>query len=209
MTISKLIAPDNEALHIVASVLRSGGIVAFPGDTSYGLAVDVQNPEALDKLIALKGRHAAQPFPVLVSDMTMLEEYGKLDELAEELVTSFMPGPLTLVLPREMKGLPDNLNPKQDEIGLRIPEDAFMRRLIETLGDPITGTSANRSGSPPLRTPQEVIDVLGNELELVIDSGETSYDKPSTVVNFMVSPPAIIRKGAIPSEKIMEILDGA
>ena len=89
------------------------------------------------------------------------------------------------------------------------PEIEFAPPSTLTTPHIATGTSANRSGSPPLRTPQAVLDALGNEVELVIDSGETSYDKPSTVVDFMVSPPAIIRKGAIPSEKIMEILDGA
>lgn len=178
-------------------VIRTGGVIAYPTETFYGLGVDPKNPAAVRKLFAIKGRQSDQPILLLIKGPEDVKEWASLvTPSAQGLMQRFWPGPLTLVFPAREDVLPE-LTAGSGTIGLRVPGSELTRRLLEFLGTALTGTSANPSGGPSLRTAQEVADELGTRLDLVLDAGTTPGGRPSTVVDATADPPRMIREGAV------------
>jgi L-threonylcarbamoyladenylate synthase len=178
-------------------VVRSGGVIAYPTETFYALGVDPRDPAAVRKLFEIKGRQSDQPILVLIKGPEDVKEWVSLiTPSAQDLMKRFWPGALTLVFPAREGVLPE-LTAESGTIGLRVPGNELTRRLLEFLGTALTGTSANPSGGPSLRTAQEVADELGERIDLVLDAGMTPGGKPSTVVDASVVPPKVIRDGAV------------
>lgn len=200
-------APSSRAIAQAASVLRKGGLVAFPTDTLYALGADASNPRAIRRVFAAKGRSLTSPIPLLIADLAMaVQLVGELPKAAVRLAERYWPGPLTLVLwaPRGFSTL---LTAGTDRIGLRVPDSAIALALIRRFGRPVTGTSANRSrGTDPLDA-REVLQQLGDQVDLVLDGGPVAGGSPSTVVDVTVSPPLIVRQGLVPQEEIFRLLD--
>lgn len=187
-----------------AKILKKGGIVLFPTDTLYGLAVDVTNPKALQRLRDLKGREKKKPISVIVSEVEAISTYAVMDDTAHVLAERFLPGALTLVLQaRSMIPQEVTLN---GSIGIRVPDDAFCLALARTFGKPYTATSANKSGRETPATVSEVIAQFGhvaNEIALAIDDGDRKGRTASTVVTTVDGVPYVLREGAIPREVIL------
>ena len=199
-------APSPRVIAKAASVIRKGGLVAFPTDTLYALGADVTNRSALMRLFATKGRSRATPIPVLVADLAMATRIvGSLPEPANRLAERYWPGPLTLVLsaPRAVSRL---LTAGTGRIGLRVPDAPAAIALILRLGGPVTGTSANRSGGRAPRDADEVLRQLGDRIDLILDGGPVAAGSPSTVVDVTVSPPVIVRKGVVRQMEILTLL---
>ncbi|MBZ0159681.1 MAG: threonylcarbamoyl-AMP synthase [bacterium] len=199
-------APSSRAIARAASVLRRGGLVAFPTDTLYALGADALNPLAVRRVFAAKGRSLRSPIPLLVADLTMaIQLVGELPEAAVRLAECYWPGPLTLVLwaPREICTL---LTAGTDRIGLRVPDSAIALALIRRFGGPVTGTSANRSGVKDSMDAHDVLRQLGDQVDLILDGGPTVGGNPSTVVDVTISPPAIVRHGPVQQEEILSLL---
>src|SRR5262249_40502109 len=137
-----------DAARKAAEVLARGGIVVYPTDTVYGLGVDAENHEALERLKELKGRDKKRPISVIVSSVEEIEQYATLTDEAKALAEKFLPGPLTLVLTaKDTLAETIGLN---GAIGVRIPNNAFCQALAKAFGKPYTTTSANLTGLPPL-----------------------------------------------------------
>jgi|TARA_Y100000310_G_scaffold341769_1_gene442000 L-threonylcarbamoyladenylate synthase len=179
------------------NALQKGEIVLYPTDTLYALGVDVGNRDALKKLYALKGREEGKQTSVLVSDMEMAEKYGVFSSKARALAEKFLPGPLTLVVPK--KG-------KEDEtIGIRIPDHEFSLELVKAFGGPITATSANVSGEESKTTVQEILEQFGDksqEIDMVVDHGKMP-GTPSTVAQVIDGNIVVLREGAIQKELLL------
>lgn len=176
-------------------VLSSGGVVMHPTETCYGFAVDVGNPRALAKLYKLKGRDAKKPVSILVGDLIMARKYGEFSKKAFELAGKYWPGPLTLLVPRTTN-LPENLNKGQEFVGIRCPSHEFSRELVKAFGGPLTTTSANVSGEPPLyEADLESFGELSELIDLVVDGGEIPSNKPSTIVKVVGDNVETIRQG--------------
>lgn len=193
-----------EAARQAARVLKDGGVVLFPTDTVYGLAVDAMNPEALARLRALKGRDEKKPISVIVPGIESLSRYGIMHDRAHELADRFLPGALTLVV-EATKEIPAELT-QDGAIGLRVPDDTFCLALAETFGTPYTATSANRSGLPTLGSVAAILEQFGDSapmIDLVIDDGTRSGTEPSTIVAIRDGSVSVLREGAIPSETIL------
>lgn len=173
-------------------ILKKGGIVLYPTDTLYALGVDFENEEAVQKLRTLKGRYKDKPIPVMVSDISMARKYVKINDLAEKLITKFLPGKLTLVLPK-IGGV---------EMGIRIPNNVTALELVRKLGRPITVTSANLSGEKTFSNVRDILDQLGSQIDYVIDEGIIEGD-PSTIVD-LTDGFRIQREGAISKEELTE-----
>lgn len=192
-----------KAAEEAAGVLRAGGIVLYPTDTVYGLAVDALNKEAVLKLQKLKGRDASKAISIVVRDREMAERYVRVSDKAVQLFDKFLPGPLTLVLPtinNELSSLSNN-----GTIGVRIPKNKFTQELSKVFENPYTTTSANLSGKPTLSTVEEIIKQLGEFSELidvVIDDGVLGGNKPSTVVKISGENIEILREGALSKEDL-------
>jgi L-threonylcarbamoyladenylate synthase len=198
--------PSPRAIARAASVLRKGGLVAFPTDTLYALGADASNAFALQRVFAVKGRGQANPIPLLVADLAMATQViGDLPEPAVRLAERYWPGPLTLLLPAP-RGISNLLTADTGRIGLRVPDSRVAQALILRFGGPVTGTSANRSGDDDPRNADEVVRQLGGCIDLILDGGPVLVGSPSTVVDVSVSPPVIVRQGAVQEEEIFRLL---
>lgn len=183
------------------TVLQNGGLVAYPTDTVYGLGASVACREAVERVFQAKARPRDMAMPLLVSRMSQIEELAaRVPRIARHLIDAFMPGALTLVLPAS-DSAPAFLKTSEGTIALRIPGHPIPIALIEGSGHPIVGTSANLSGKPSPLTAEEVIDQLGDRVDLIVDGGRCP-GRESTIVDVTGEKPAILREGAISREAI-------
>ncbi|MSQ26401.1 MAG: threonylcarbamoyl-AMP synthase [Dehalococcoidia bacterium] len=215
--LSQEVDPTAQQIQQALSVLRGGGLVAYPTDTVYGLGCDACNPAAIARVFAVKQRPLSQPLPLLVADLAMLEQAAAdLSPLARRLIERFMPGPLTIVV-RRSSLIPDIVAAGGPSIGLRIPDHPIPRALAAGLGHPIAGTSANRSGMPSARTAAEVRRQLGGAVDCTLDapcgpsrnlaaSASSSGTPESTILDLTQDPPALLRPGPIPLADLQEAL---
>jgi L-threonylcarbamoyladenylate synthase len=199
--VNRLINEDEKgALENAVRVIRSGGIVAFPTDTVYGIGVYAFNPASIVKLFTIKGRDSGKAIAVLLSDLSQLPLVcTSIPDYATKLGEKFWPGALTLVLPKE-PSVPEILSPLPT-IGVRIPDHTFARSLIRACG-PLAVTSANISGQQSATTAEEIMEQLDSLVDLIIDGGKSQGGIPSTVVDCTSPTYKILRSGAINGDQI-------
>jgi len=201
-----------DATHEVSAVLetiriiKNGGVVIVPTDTVYGIIADAWNEKAIDRIFKIKMRTAEKALPIFVSDFTMMDKVAVANESLKERIESF--GSVTAILPAR-GWVPLSLRGGSLTVGVRIPFHPFVKKILETFGSPITGTSANTSGRGPYTKIGDVIDEFegGMEPDLIVDAGDLPPNSPSAVIDFMVSPPRILRTGALPKHKLIELLN--
>jgi L-threonylcarbamoyladenylate synthase len=188
------------------TVLARNGILAVPTETFFGLAVNPFQDEALDRLFTLKRRGLEKPVLVLVDGGEMLSRVvGEIPEAAQRLMGRFWPGPLTIIFSCQ-PGLPRFLTGGTRTIGVRQPRQDITCRLITALGHPITGTSANRAGGPPLTRAAAVAEEFGDQVDLILEAGPCPGGLPSTIVDITRAPARLVRAGAVPAAALAEIL---
>jgi len=198
--------PDPGILALAASALREGGVIVFPTDTLYGLAADARNPRAVEAVFRVKGRAPAEPLPLVAADAGQVErEAAVMSPLARRLAERFWPGPLTLVVAARASLAPA-VTAGTGTVAIRVPDHIVARRLAELAGVPLTSTSANRSGFPPVATAAEAVAGLGEGLAGVLDAGVTPGGPPSTIVDARGDEPRLIRAGSIAFERVLEAL---
>jgi L-threonylcarbamoyladenylate synthase len=198
--------PDPEVLTRVASALRQGSVVAYPTETLYGLGVDPFHEEALERLYKLKGRPSTMPVSILVKDLAMLEKVTlDLSEPAMRLIESFLPGPLTLVLPARPR-LSRRLTSGTGKVGIRISSHPLIEQLFASYPAPITTTSANPTGQPDARDARTILSYFPQGIDCILDAGPVSGGIGSTVVDVTGQTPAILREGAISQKEISDAL---
>jgi L-threonylcarbamoyladenylate synthase len=195
-------SPSVDVLRYAAERLLRGEVVAIPTDTVYGLAADPFNLSAVEEIYRVKGRPDERALPILVNslDQAMLlsrEVPRNFLRLAEE----FWPGALTLVVDASHR-LPLKVTANTGRIALRWPRSEVVARLIEEFDGPLTGTSANLSGSPACTGAEQVFTQLGERLVLILDAGETKSASPSTIVELHGDTWKVLREGAISSKEI-------
>lgn len=180
-----------------ADILRAGGLVAFPTETYYGLAVDHENASALDKLLALKGNRGQSPLALILASADEAENLAReITPLARRLMAEHWPGPLTLVLAAK-PGLHPALVSEDGGVGMRLSPHPAAAALARELGRAITATSANVSGGQPARRVEDLDPVIKGGVDLVLDGGECPGGPASTVLDARVSPPKLLRAGAV------------
>ncbi|HEY4712484.1 MAG TPA: L-threonylcarbamoyladenylate synthase [Dehalococcoidia bacterium] len=182
-------------------ILQKGGVIAFPTDTVYGLGADAFNSTAVERIYEIKNRPKHQQLPLLIADVKQLTALAEpIPEIAWFLARRFWPGGLTLVLSKT-NSVPAYLAPGPT-IAVRVPNHPVCLALIQRLGNPIIGTSANISGQPAALTAEEVEQQLGGKIDLIINGGKCPGGKESTIVDITREPPIIVRQGIIPSHEI-------
>jgi len=182
-------------------ILRKGGVIAFPTDTVYGLGADAFNPTAVERIYEIKDRPKHRQLPLLIADVERLATLAKpIPEIAWFLARRFWPGGLTLVLPKT-DSLPAYLA-SGSTIAVRVPDHPVCLALIQHLGNPVIGTSANISGQPAALTAEEIGQQLGGKIDFIINGGKCPGGKESTVVDVTRESPIILRQGIIPSDEI-------
>jgi L-threonylcarbamoyladenylate synthase len=182
-------------------ILQRGGVIAFPTDTVYGLGADAFNPTAVGRIYEIKNRPKHRQLPVLIVDVEKLTTLADpIPEIVFFLAKRFWPGGLTLVLPKA-DSLPSYLA-SGPTIAVRVPNHPVCLAIIQHLGNPIIGTSANISGQPAALTAEEVEQQLGGKIDFIINGGKCPGGKESTVVDVTHESPMILRQGIIPSHEI-------
>src|SRR3972149_3298466 len=160
------------AIEQAAFLLQQGQLVCFPTDTVYGIGAAASNDDAILRLYAVKGRSPDKPLPLLISQPAEARYYAEVTPVARTLIARFWPGPLTIVM-RKVDGLRSRALAGQNTVALRVPDNDVPRDLARMLGEPLTGTSANRSGARPPVSAAEVAFSLGEMVSLVIDGGRS------------------------------------
>jgi len=192
-------------LNRAVAVLNGGGVVAFPTETYYGLAVDPLNPLALNYLFSLKKREISKPILTLVDDRESLSFLVQnVPILYEPLMQEFWPGPLTLIFQARVN-LPVLLTAGTSTIGVRQSSHPFARQLLRAFGRPLTATSANISGQAAAIDAYEVKAQFGNKIDMVFDGGRTPGVLGSTIVAVERDRLKLIRQGIIPFSNILQV----
>lgn len=197
-----------DALRRAVESLKSGGLVAFPTDTVYGLAVFPWDMEAVARLYTVKQRPLDRPIPLLLSDADQIERVATLlpqfERQVRRLIARFWPGGLTLVLPKTAI-VPDAIS-HGATVAARVPDLPLARALIRDAGGVLAVTSANLSGQPSPITAQEVEAQLGRRIELILDGGPCRGGVPSSLLDCTLSPPLLLRRGAVSQEDLQAVI---
>ena len=201
-------SPDSEILERAARLIKKGEVVVCPTDTGYAFSVNALDTRAVTKVFHLKGRSYSNPIHIAVNSMEMAAKYAHVDESVRYLAEHYLPGALTLVLPKK-ESVPSLLVAGLDSVGIRIPDNKIILLLVEMTGLPLTTTSANISGRPTPYTVEEVIEQLDMNIQniaLILDQGPLRIRELSTIVDMTTSPPQLIRQGRVSWLEIRELL---
>jgi L-threonylcarbamoyladenylate synthase len=195
-----------ELLAHAAAIIRSGGLVAFPTETVYGLGANALDTQAVERIFEVKGRPPSSPLIVHVDSIAMAQELVREWPAAAEVLTrAYWPGPLTLVL-QKLPQIPDVVTAGLPTVGLRQPNHPIAAALIREVGLPIAAPSANRFTGLSPTTAEHVLKSLGAEVDLILDGGPTSIGIESTVLALSGGQPRLLRPGMISREEIEEIV---
>jgi len=190
------INPDNPQPRLVAKVveiLKNGGVVAYPTDTTYGIGCSIFSKKGIERIYQIKQRDRKKPFSFICSDMSEISRYARVSNYAFKQLRRLLPGPYTFVLEANSV-VPDLVTTKQRTVGIRVPDNKICLAIVKELGAPIVTTSANLSGEDPIGNPWAVEHELGRQLDLVVDGGDLSADV-SSVVSLIGDRPEVLRKG--------------
>jgi L-threonylcarbamoyladenylate synthase len=199
-----LLSTDATGLRDAVQLLHDGQVVAYPTDTLYGLAVDPRNPVAVRRLFELKGRAESAALTLIAADVAQAEMAGDFNAVASRLAADWWPGPVTIVVTARPIVARETLA-GGTTVGIRVPDHAVARLLAREFGFCITATSANRSGTNPSVTAEEVIATLP-AVDAVIDAGRVTGGRPSTLVSAHDEHPTLLREGAVAWERVIRSL---
>ncbi|MCX7740749.1 MAG: L-threonylcarbamoyladenylate synthase [Meiothermus sp.] len=200
-----VVPPTEESLQRAAAILRSGGLVAFPTETVYGLGASALDAQAVARIFEVKGRPTFDPLIVHVAERGMLPQVVEaVPPLAEELMDRFWPGPLTLVLPKSGQ-IPSLVTAGLPTVAVRMPAHPVALELIRQAGVPVAAPSANPFGYLSPTRAEHVERTLGSRVDLIVDGGRTQFGVESTIL-WLGERPLLLRHGAVPQEALEEVL---
>lgn len=197
---------DARQIAAAAAILRSGGLLAIPTETVYGLGADGLNEDAVARIFEAKGRPQDNPLILHVPDASWLARYCEdVPDAAYRLAEAFWPGPLTMIL-KKKPFVPLRTTGGLDTVGMRCPDHAVTRAIIEASGVPVAAPSANTSGRPSCTTAAHVRADMDGKIDGVVDGGDCAVGVESTIIDLTVTPPRLLRPGGLPLEKLIAVL---
>ena len=202
---TQVLRPDEDALQAAAQILRTGGLVAFPTETVYGLGANALDRDAVLSIFAAKGRPADNPLIVHIHDEAQLEGLVELPPLARPLMRRFWPGPLTILMPRTDR-IPGAVTAGLETVAVRMPSHPVARRLLQVCKLPVAAPSANRSGKPSPTTAAHVLEDMDGRIPLILDGGSCEVGLESTVLDICHGTPCILRPGYVTREELAEVI---
>lgn len=195
----------NSQIDIVTQAIIDGKVIAFPTDTVYGLGVRYDNEDALNRLKQAKIRPESKPIPMMVSDLSQIEEVAYVNDTAKRLIQKFMPGAFTIVL-KKKEEIADYVTNGLPTIAIRMPDDKFVLEIMNQLGKAMLVSSANISAEHSCRNGEEVLEQLDGRIEGIV-MGESKSEIASTIVDATSEEIKILREGPITKEMINKILE--
>ncbi len=190
--------PEPRKIRRAVDVLESGGVIAYPTDTVYGLGCDLTNKHAIERLYAIKRMDRSHPLAFVCPDLSDIAKYALVDNQVYRVLRRFLPGPYTFILPATRE-VPKLVQMKRKNVGIRVPACEAARALARELGRPIISSTAARTGEEPMVDPREIDDEF-HGLALVLDAGGGGL-VPTTVIDLTTSPPEVVREGAGSTEE--------
>ena len=202
----KTVVIRDDDLSYAAEALTQGKLVAMPTETVYGLAANGFDAGAVEKVYDVKNRPEIKPIILLVPDIFAAETLcSSMPDSARTLAEAFWPGPLSIVLNRS-DTVPDIVTAGGDTVGIRCPDHPVALELLRLAGVPAAAPSANPSGMPSPKTAEDVLGYFDGKIDCVVDGGRCRLGVESTIIDLTVNPPKILRQGALPEEKIRQVL---
>ena len=199
-------SPEKHVVEYAAGFVKRGEVVGIPTDTFYGLSADPFNLSAIEGVFRAKGRPETKALPILVNSVEQaLTLVREMPDSFLELANTYWPGPLTLVVEATHR-LPLKVTGNTGRVALRWANSKVVSKLIDAVGGPITGTSANLSGFPSCTAATQIVKQLGDRLPLVLDAGDTGGILASTIVRLDGHHWNVVREGAIPESEIKSAL---
>ncbi|MCX7731702.1 MAG: L-threonylcarbamoyladenylate synthase [candidate division WOR-3 bacterium] len=201
-----ILKPDPEAIIRAVEVLRNGGVIIFPTETVYGIGADLRQPQAIERIYAIKGRSLDLRLLVHCADESQVKGVVReIPEPAGRLIDAFLPGPLALILYRSPL-VPDIVTAGGETVGIRIVDNPYFAAIARTLGAPLAGTSANLSGAPPTNEFRAIDPEIIARCDLALDAGVAGSGRPSTIIDLTRDPPVILRAGEIDPAQLQAVL---
>jgi tRNA threonylcarbamoyl adenosine modification protein (Sua5/YciO/YrdC/YwlC family) len=187
--------PQSRLISQVVTVIRHGGIIIYPTDSSYALGCLIGNKAAMDRIRRIRNLDEQHNFTLVCRDLSEIASYARLDNRAFRLIKSLTPGPYTFIL-NATREVPRRLqNPKRKTIGLRIPDHPIALALLESLGEPLMSVTLILPDEElPLTDPGDMQDRLGSRVDVIIDGGYCGFE-PTTIIDLAGEVPAVIRQG--------------
>ena len=189
----RLPTPSQRVIDQAVAVLQRGGIIAFPTDTGYALGCDLFNKKSIDRIHQIKNRDSKKPLSFICSDLKELSQFAIVSNKAYRNMRRLLPGPYTFVLPAT-KMVPKLLVSRRSSVGIRIPQHSVPLAVVMGLRHPLIATSATNHDGEPLETAADIEKALGKNVALILDAGPVASE-PSTVIDFCLPDPVIIRQG--------------
>jgi len=196
------IAPESQYINEAATILRAGGLVAFPTETVYGLGANALDARAVDRIFAAKGRPASDPVIVHIYDLAQLPAIAiKIPDLAYQLANQFWPGPLTFVLLRS-PNVPANVSAGMPSVAVRMPSHPVAVALLRAANVPVAAPSANRFARPSATSAAHVLEDLGGRIDIILEGGAAIIGVESTIIDLTKDHPTVLRPGGITFETL-------
>ncbi|NJL17992.1 MAG: threonylcarbamoyl-AMP synthase [Nitrospira sp.] len=201
-----LAASDAASIRLAGRIIKTGGLVAFPTETVYGLGCDALNPDAAAKVFEAKQRPQFDPLIVHIADRTQLDAVvASQPPLAQRLMDEFWPGPLTLVLPKQ-PAIPDLVTAGLSTVAVRMPKHSIAQALMREAGTPIAAPSANPFGYVSPTNARHVSENLGSKVDIILDGGPCQVGVESTIVSLLGPQPELLRPGSITFEQLTAVI---
>ena len=198
--------PTKENIAAAAQIIRSGGLLAIPTETVYGLGADALNEQAVLRIFEAKGRPQDNPLIIHVPEASWLERYcEQVPPEAHVLAARFWPGPLTMILPRKPI-VPLRTTGGLETVGVRCPDHPITRAVIAAADVPIAAPSGNTSGRPSPTCIADMIEDMDGKIEGMFDGGACSVGVESTIIDLTCRPPRLLRPGGLPLEALEKVL---
>ena len=196
-----------EELDECVEIIKKGGLVIFPTETVYGIGTNAYCEDSVKKIYEVKQRPDEKPLSILVSDISEISKYGYVDnENEKKIIEKFMPGPLTIIL-KKREGVFDYISSGKDTIGIRIPDNEIIKKILDEAQIPIVAPSANISGKPSGIVMDEILKDFYGKVDVCVDGGKAQLGESSTIVQIIDNKPVILREGKIKLEEISKCLE--
>lgn len=199
---------ESEKINYIVKFLKEGKVVVLPTDTSYGMAVNALDDEAVKRLYEIKKRPKKSPLTIFVKNLSQIKKYSEINNRTKLLYNKYLPGPMSIIVPKKDELLPSLITSKNN-IGFRIPNNKLIIRILKSVDFPITGTSANVSGEDePYSISEIFIQYKNRKLkpDLVVDAGKLKRIKPSTIIDVTGKKLKLVRKGPIKYKDVINTL---